>query len=237
MVAKRIVVTESSELLAFLAASFFHREGFTLFPVNSGDMAFRLVEAEAPAMAIIDLAVLGSEGLACCRRIKLDPLLRKTPLLLLLPEERSRTLLDGCRQAGGDAVIARPLEESCLFDAVCSLLGVNRRLARRVPVDFPLTLAAAGGKRRAGKGVNLNAGGLFVAAEKLYPVDTTLLLEFTLPGSAASYSCRGRVAWVNHPEWRKKTTLPHGMGVEFLDPPPGFQAKLQDYSGGFALDN
>jgi CheY-like chemotaxis protein len=215
MLAKRIVATDSAELLSALESSFFKREGFALLAAPAAETAYRLVEAEAPALAILDLAVLGEDGLVCCRRIKHDPLLGKTALVLLLPQQEDEALLAGCRAAGCDAVFPRPLEMPRLFDAVCTLLGVSQRLEPRLPVDFRVAFAAAGRKQHVGRAVNLHAGGMFITAEKLFPVDTVLLLEFTLPGFAGTCRCHGRVAWVNHPEWRKKPSLPSGMGLQF----------------------
>jgi len=236
MLAKRIVATSSVELLSALEDSFFKREGFALLDASAADAAYRLIEAEAPALAILDLAVLGEDGLVCCRRIKHDPLLGKTPLVLLLPAQPGAVgaLAAGCREAGCDAVIPRPLEGARLVDAVCDLLGVSPRLAPRLPVDFQVVFAAAGRKQHSGRAVNLHANGMFVAAERLFPVGTTLLLEFTLPGAAGACRCHARVAWVNHPEWRKKPDLPSGMGLQFQTPAPAglealgaFVARLQ----------
>ena len=218
MLAKKIVLTDSPELLSLLTSSYFQREGFTLFPAHAAEAAYELVEAEAPAMAILDLALHGAAGLSCCRRIKHDVLLGETPLLMLLPDGAGGELADACWEAGCDAVVDRPLEESRLLDTACALLGISRRLARRFPVSFQLAFAAPGRKQHAASAINLNAGGMFMAAEQLFPVGTVLRLELSLPGFAESLGCQGRVAWVNHPEWRKKTALPIGMGVQFLEP-------------------
>lgn len=229
MLAKRIVATDSAELLSALESSFFKREGFALLAAPAAESAYRLVEAEAPALAILDLAVLGEDGLVCCRRIKHDPLLGKTALVLLLPQQEDEALLAGCQAAGCDAVFPRPLEMNRLFDAVCTLLGVSQRLEPRLPVDFRAAFAVVGRKQHAGRAVNLHAGGMFIAAEKLFPVDTMLLLEFTLPGCAGTCRCHGRVAWVNHPEWRKKPSLPSGMGIHFQQPAPACLDELRAF--------
>lgn len=237
MLAKKIVLNDSAELLSIIEGSFFQREGFALLVAQGDDDAYRLVEAEGPAMTILDLAVDGEDGLACCRRIKDDPLLRETPLMLLLPDGAGGALADACWNAGCDAVVQRPFASapSRVLDAACALLGVSRRLARRFPVNFRLAFVAGGSKQHAGSAVNLNAGGMFVAAEKLFPIGTGLLLELALPGFAEALGCKGRVAWVNHPEWRKKTALPSGMGIQFVDPSPLFLETLQLFIASLAL--
>ena len=237
MLAKKIVVSESPELLAVLETSFFHREGFRFLPVHSSDMLYRLVESEAPAMAILDLAALGAAGPECCRCIKRDPLLGKTPLMVLLPREGGESLAAECHQSGCDALLPRPLEPLQLLDAACALLGISQRLARRVPVDFPVVYATDGGKKRTGRMMNLNADGMFFSAEKLYPVGTMLLLDFVLPAQAESLSCKGQVAWVNHPEWRKKSLMPSGMGIRFEMSSPYFIDVLNAFLAGTATDH
>ena len=235
MIPKKIVLSGSSELFPLIESSFFRREGFALFPVSSGDEAYLTVETEGPAMAILDLAAHGADGLACCRRIKQDPLLEKTPILLVLADGEGGEVADTCWEAGCDAVVARPLEPARLLDSACSLLGVSRRLARRFPVNFRLAFAAPDRKLHAGSAVNLNVGGMFVAADRLFPIGTGLVLDFTLPGFGEGLGCRGRVAWVNHPEWRKKNTLPTGMGIQFIDPSPLFLDALNTFLDSIAL--
>lgn len=229
MVSKKIVLSDSPELVSALEGSFFHREGFVFLLARQGSAAYHFIEEEAPAMAILDLAVHADEGMACCRRVKQDPLLAGTPLLMVTPQEDDGALAEACWQAGGDAVVARPLEAARLLDAACGLLGINRRLARRFPVAFQLAFAAPGLREHTGSAINFNVGGMFIATEKLYPFDTRLDLHFTLPGYSTPLTCKARVAWVNHPEWRKKTGLPCGMGVQFLPTGPNTLASLQAF--------
>jgi Tfp pilus assembly protein PilZ len=92
-----------------------------------------------------------------------------------------------------------------------------------------LAFAVQGRKQRAAPAINLNTDGMFMAAERLFPVGTVLLLELTVPGFAEKVSCQCRVAWVNHPEWCKKTALSSGMGVQFLDLPAHVGEVLRSY--------
>ena len=216
MFSKKIVVSDVSDLLAVLEESFFRREGFELIRVIDGEEAYRAIEAESPAMAILDLASLGQPGLDCCQRVKNDPLLVVTPIIFLLPEDQP-VLTESCWRAGGDSVIERPLSALRLLDEACGLLGISRRLARRFPVSFQLEFSPHKQKRHHGTAVNLNIGGMFLGSDHNYPIETRLTLEFSLPGYTMPLSCKARVAWVNHPEWVKKNNLPCGMGLEFCD--------------------
>ncbi len=228
MFSKKIIVSDVPDLLAILTESFFQREGFGMDCVIDADEAFRLIEADAPAMAILDLSSLGEKGLDCCRRVKSDPLLQVTPMICVLGSDQGE-LEEACWKAGSDLVVGRPLSALRLLDEACSLLGVSRRLARRFPVGFQLEFSLLENKKHVGTAVNLNTGGMFLGSEFIYPIETRLLLEFTLPGYRMPLQCSARVAWVNHPEWIKKNNMPSGMGLEFFDLSGPSQAALHDF--------
>jgi CheY-like chemotaxis protein len=229
MPAKKIVLSDDAALLAILKNSFFQREGFELILARDGQTGFQAVEIEAPALVVFDLSLLGEQALDSCRAIKSDPLLATTPVMLLLPDKAPEDLADDCWHAGCDAVVHRPLAAERLLDAACELLGISHRLARRFPVKFQLEFQDNKQKKHVGICVNLNSGGLFIATESLFPVNTNLILEFCLPGSNDSLNIPARVAWVNHPEWLKKGSLPFGLGVQFITPELAVRIRLDAF--------
>ncbi len=229
MPTKKIVLSDDAALLAILKNSFFQREGFEMILVRDGQTGFEAVEAEAPTLVVFDLARLGEQSLDCCRAIKRDPLLTATPVLLLLPDKAPEVLADACWHAGCDAVVHRPLVAERFLDAACGLLGISPRLDRRIPVNFQLDFLDSKQKKHVGNCVNLNAGGMFIATETLFPVNTDLRLEIKLPGFKSPLHVAVRVAWVNHPEWLKKNSMPCGIGVQFSAVGATFKAGLQAF--------
>lgn len=234
---KKIVLSNNPLLLSILRNSFFQREGFDMVLVQDGQTGFQAIEAEEPTLAVFDLMHLGEQALDCCRAVKGDPLLATTPVLLLLPEDAEEDLADDCWAAGCDAVVHRPLAAERFMDAACGLLGISRRLARRFPVSFQLSFLDCKQKKHVGLCVNLNLGGLFLATETLFPVDTELAVEFVLPGFKMALQNTVRVAWVNHPEWRKKNSMPCGVGLEFISASPAFVAALQEFLESIKIDD
>lgn len=216
MLAKKVALSKDPGLLEILENSFFQREGFEMVLVEDDQTGCEAVESEAPALAIFSLATMGEQALVCCRRIKADPLLQQTSVLMLLAAEEEDEVAEACWAAGCDAVLHPPLDAARLLDAACGLLGINRRIAPRFPVCFQLQFTGKDQKVHHATAVNLNEDGMFLTAEQLFPVDTGLNLQFALPGSTTQIECSARVAWVNHPEWLKKNTLPCGMGVQFI---------------------
>jgi uncharacterized protein (TIGR02266 family) len=235
MPTKKIVLSNDAALLAILENSFFQREGFEMILVQDGQTGFQAVEAEAPTLAVFDLAQMGENALECCRAIKQDSLLAATPVLLMLADETDEQLADACWAAGCDAVVHRPLSSVRFLDAACGLLGISRRLARRFPVSFQLAFLDSQQTKHVGHCVNFNAGGMFVATETLFPVDTALTIEFTLPGFQSPLHSSVRVAWVNHPEWRKKNATPCGIGLQFVEQSPTVKAVVQEFLDNLTL--
>lgn len=234
---KKIVLSDDPVLLTILKNSHLQRDGFDMVLVKDEQTGFQAVEAEAPSLAIFDIAVLGEQAIECCRSIKQDAMLAKTSVLLVLPEDADWEIADTCWSAGTDAVLHRPLDASRFLDAAYRLIGISRRLARRFPVSFQLTFLDSKQKQHLGICTNINAEGIYLATGVLFPVDTQLSLEFTLPGYQGSLTVPARVAWVNHPEWLKKETLPYGMGLEFKNASAAFREIMQDYVRSLATGN
>lgn len=95
-----------------------------------------------------------------------------------------------------------------------------RRLLRRsLPVDFPVTLEAVGGRRQVGSVANLSPIGLFVSSPSPFPVGTTLRVSLFLPLAAGSRRLvtAGQVRWINEAPTLEAPELSTGMGIEFVD--------------------
>jgi len=216
VVGKRILLPDDPELLRALKASFFGRSGFVLIVAENEQQAFELIEEQDPALAIFNLDQPGLNGDECCRRVKSDSFLRDTPIILML-HPGSNQEVKRCEEAGCDGILYKPINADELMSTACRLLNISRRGVPRVEVRLHLRWGKDIHNLRPGRILNLNRSGAFISAAKLHPVDTIVNLEFSLNDSDHPLRCKGRVAWVNHPEWVKTNHLPTGMGVQFLD--------------------
>ncbi|HXV21434.1 MAG TPA: response regulator [Desulfuromonadales bacterium] len=216
MLRKKILLTDDAELLQALEGSFFRRAGFTLLVADSGERVFEMIEEQDPVLAILALDMPDRQGDAICRRVKQDAILRSTPIILVV-DAGGEEVASCCREAGCDDILRRPIDSQQLLTAACRVLNIIERSGPRVETRFPVHCGRDPRKLQPAWVLNINAGGLFVEIERLHPVNTLVTLEFTLPGHTSSIRCKGRVAWVNHPEWIKTSSLPSGMGIQFLD--------------------
>lgn len=229
MLRKKILLSDDSELLQALENSFFRRIGFSLVVADSGERAFEMIEELDPVLAILSLEMPGWQGDAICRRVKNDAVLRSTPIILVAPAGCEESAIC-CREAGCDDILCRPIDGQELLAVACRLLNIVERGAPRVESCFPVLCGKDPRKMRAARALNINAGGLFVETDRLHPVDTLLTLEFTLPNQPSIIRARGRVAWVNHPEWIKTPGLPSGMGIQFIEIAEDAAATVRDYA-------
>ncbi len=65
--------------------------------------------------------------------------------------------------------------------------------------------------------LNMSTGGVFIESSQILPEDTELTVKFKLPDYDNIIVAKVRVAWTNDPDSMKKTSLPSGMGLQFLD--------------------
>jgi len=65
--------------------------------------------------------------------------------------------------------------------------------------------------------IDISIGGLFVETGNILPVNKEVIVKFTLPESDNPIISRARVAWTNEPGFLKKSSLPPGMGLQFIN--------------------
>ena len=113
---------------------------------------------------------------------------------------------------------------------------------KRVPCCIPVTLNINETPICA-TSTNISVNGMYVANENEVHEGSAIKLSFLLPDSYSGIIyAKGRVAWVNNAGERKKTFLPPGFGVEFLEINPAidvintFIASQQEENSCFASD-
>jgi type IV pilus assembly protein PilZ len=62
--------------------------------------------------------------------------------------------------------------------------------------------------------LNISNGGLFIKTDEAFPLDTIVLLRFTMPGDSRPIETEGKVVWCNTKG--AKGYFPKGMGINFL---------------------
>lgn len=212
---KKILLADDVELFLELEKTLFRRENFVLLVARNGQEAFELITSQRPDLVFMDLYMPIMDGDVCCRRVKDDPGLRATPIVMVTQGGRDEDLTR-CRQAGCDDILLKPINRHLFVETARRLLAVTARREQRVVARLEVRYGTDQQQLLSNYSVNISTGGVFLETGDPLPVETPLSLQFALPNRTAPICCQGRVAWVNHPVLLHKPDLAPGMGIQFI---------------------
>lgn len=207
---RTILVVDDAAMFRELGSLFLSRLG-RVIPAADGEEGLFLARRHHPDVILLDLVMPGLDGTEVCRRLRADPELRSTPVVILtaspLAEDHERAIV-----AGADQVIAKPISRVALIDAVNRYL--HSPIARgmpRVPIDAPVRILHDGGECEA-VARNISRGGMCAEPDGDPPPKDDVRLEFALPESSMVLRPTARIVWRRDPD----TSTPSGLGMRFM---------------------
>lgn len=213
---KKILLVDDVQLFLEQEKTFFHRGQFELLLADNGADALRIVREERPDLVFMDLYMPDMDGDRCCHTIKADEELRKIPVIMVTKgvneEDFERSWQSGC-----DDIIVKPINRHYFMAITRKYLNIRFRTTPRFIARLAISYGENPEKLLSDYSINLSTGGVFIETADYLPVDTILNISFILPENERTICCKGRVAWVNHPELLANPNLPAGMGLQFLD--------------------
>lgn len=213
---KKILLVDDIQLFLELEKTFFRREEFELLVAHTGKQALALIRSERPDLVFTDLNMPEMDGDECCHLVKTDPELCKTPIVIVTTagneEQQAR-----CRAAGCDEIVLKPVNRSQFLATARRFLDVAERGEPRFEARLRVNYGREEDQVLANYSINVSSGGLFLETSEPLPLESPLVLAFHLPGIERVIHCRGRVAWVNHPDYPKKPVFPPGMGIQLTE--------------------
>ena len=117
-----ILVVERDPHVRALERYFLEEAGFAVDFALDGKAALDRARRSQPAILVSEILVPGLDGLSVCRALKGDPKTRQIAVLIfsiLAAEERAR-------EAGADAFLRKPLNETRLVDSVRMLIAQHQ---------------------------------------------------------------------------------------------------------------
>jgi len=121
----RILVADDDEDIRDLVHFKLSQAGFDVHTVADGAAALSAIEAEPPALAILDVMMGGLSGVDVLRRIRENERLRNVAVLLLTARARDADV-DAGFEAGADDYVAKPFSPRELLHRVNSVLTRSR---------------------------------------------------------------------------------------------------------------
>lgn len=114
-----ILVADEDPHVKRLERYFLESAGFQVELVNDGEEGLERARSRLPRIVITEILLPKRDGLSVCRALKADPLTRGIRVLVFsILAARDRAI-----QAGADAFMRKPIDDTQLIDTVHSLLA------------------------------------------------------------------------------------------------------------------
>lgn len=126
----KILIVEDDVDLAELLKTKLVSEGYQVGVVNTGNGAFEYAKQFKPDIVILDIMLPGVTGYQICRRIRRDPELYKTGILILTALGEEPEVIHGLEQ-GADDYLVKPFKLDKLMDKITSLSSLLVSVASR----------------------------------------------------------------------------------------------------------
>ncbi len=123
----KIVIADDDKDILNLLCYILEREGYRVSKANNGEDALRMVEAELPDLVLLDVMMPRLNGLDVCRRIRQNPRLRSTPILILTAQSEESSEVEGL-DAGADDYLPKPIAPRRLMSHVRALLRRSQQV-------------------------------------------------------------------------------------------------------------
>ena len=121
---KRIMVVDDEPAIArLLKLTLEQRAGFQVHTANSGSDALLAARAFQPHLILMDIMMPHLSGAEVAAQLRLDPLLRHTPVIFLTAAVRKQELGGASGNIGGRTFVAKPLNVSEVLTVVERTLG------------------------------------------------------------------------------------------------------------------
>lgn len=160
---KTILLIEDEEDIAALIKLQAEISGYRLLVETDGINGLKAVERERPDLVILDIMLPGMNGLDVCRKVKTNPELKMTPVIIISAKNEELDVVLGL-ELGADDYVAKPFSPKVLFSRVKAVLRrdkepekhsktlvfgdftleVDRYLLRKKDKYIPITLSEFG---------------------------------------------------------------------------------------------
>lgn len=120
---KRLLVIEDQAEIRKLIRMTLEYEPYQVHEASDGAAGLRLAVDLQPDLILLDIMMPGAlDGLQVCERVRGDPRLAATGVLMLTARSRAQDLAAG-QQAGADAYLSKPFSPLQLIETIEHLLA------------------------------------------------------------------------------------------------------------------
>lgn len=127
---RNIVIVEDDREFGDLIRSRLHRAGYQPALIHDSEKAFPFLKENQPDLAILDVVMPKMNGYELCRRVRRDPLIFTTPVLMVSALGGEPEIAHALEQ-GADDYLVKPFDVGVLFAKVKSLLEKQVRIMQK----------------------------------------------------------------------------------------------------------
>ncbi len=120
---QRILVVDDDRQIVRLVRSYLEQNGFETLAAYEGTEALHLIRAEKPDLVVLDLMLPGLDGWEITRRVRSDPTIHATPIIMLTARVEDTDRIVGL-EMGADDYIPKPFNPR---EVVARVRAVLRR--------------------------------------------------------------------------------------------------------------
>jgi len=120
----RILVVDDNAANVKILQTRLAAEGYDVVTAADGEQALEAVAAHRPDLILLDIMMPKLDGVEVCRRVKADPALPFTPIVLITAMSDAKDVVAGL-DAGADEYLTKPVDHQALLARVRSMLRIK----------------------------------------------------------------------------------------------------------------
>lgn len=131
-----LVIEDDADIVELLQYNL-SKEGFRVRIARDGDTGIQEARRYRPDLILLDLMLPGVDGLEVCRRLKRDPELSTTPIVMVTAKSEESDVVTGL-EMGADDYLSKPFSPRELLARVRAVLrrGVSAKDHEQARLDF-----------------------------------------------------------------------------------------------------
>jgi CheY-like chemotaxis protein len=120
---KTVLIADDEPSMRLLVTATIASDEITVLEAADGDEAWTLIERHRPELVLLDIQMPGQTGIELTRRIRSDPSLSGTRIVILTSKAQASDVESGLA-AGADLYLTKPFSPLSLLTYVSQALGV-----------------------------------------------------------------------------------------------------------------
>jgi DNA-binding response OmpR family regulator len=117
----RVLIVEDEDSILLSLEFLLTQAGYAVATARDGAAALRALEAQAPDLVLLDVMLPLIDGFELCRRIRANPLLSHTRIMMVTARGREAEVKRGMA-LGANAYVTKPFSTHELMDSIRALL-------------------------------------------------------------------------------------------------------------------